>query len=230
MPYVYKTVTTAGAIFCYKHYSARYGKRSNRALNMCPTKEQQKAVNKRISNQRRLWTICDTFRKDDYFVTLTYRRDERPDDMDSAMKLIGRTLAKVSRKLKQSDIKLTYMHMAERGTKGAIHHHILIKNRFDIGLFAKMWTVGSVNIQQIYTSNMLKLGMYMIKGDSESSEKRYSQSRDIAAPKPVTEIIKAEKWLEKPRPKKGYDIINIVEGTDAEFAFPYQEYIMVKRE
>ncbi len=230
MPYVYKEVTTAGAIFCYKHYSARYGKRASRGANTTPTTDQQRAVNKRLATQRRLWTICDYFKKNDYFITLTYRRSERPESIEEAMKEFSRCFAKVGRVLKKRDIKLTYMHMCERGTHGAVHHHVLIKNTFEPSLIINAWTRGSVNVQKVYSSDMLKLGMYFLKGNSQNSEKRFSQSRNIIAPKPKVRIIKAERWTDKPRPRNGYDVANITDGTDLEYGFQYQEYIMVKRE
>jgi len=219
-------------MFRYKYHSARYGKKSGRGCNIKPTSEKQKFINKKISGQKRLWTICDNFEKDDYFITLTYRRDERPDSMDEAMECIKKFLAKLSRILKKRNTKLSYMQMTERGTKGGVHHHLLIKNRFDIGvIFEKnLWPYGSVNIQRVYSDNLLKLGMYMLKGDSEASEKRYSQSRDIVAPEPEVKIIAAEKWTEVPKPVKGYEVINVSDGVDMEYGYPYQEYIMVKRE
>ena len=230
--YLYKTVVTPQAIFCYKYYSLRYGKRGTRGVNISRTSDQQKTVNRRLAAQRRLWTICNNFRRSDYFITLTYRRDERPEDMDAAVRNAGRALARLSRILKRQGVKLSYYLMTERGAKGAVHHHILIRNCFDLGIIfsKKIWKHGAVQVKDIYTSSMLQLGRYFLKGDSAGSDKRYSQSRDIIAPKPKVEVIKAAKWRSKPRPKKGYDIIDIVDGVSEGFGMPYQEYIMVKRE
>lgn len=227
-----KTVNTPYAIFCYKYYSTRYRKRCNRSGKRSSTKEQQRAINKRLAAHKRLWTICNNFKRSDYFITLTYRRDARPDDIETAIRCAGAALARLSRILKRHGVKLSYYLMTERGTKGAVHHHVLIRNNFDLGLMfsKKIWKHGAVQVKDIYTSSMLQLGKYFLKGDSAESEKRYSQSRDVIAPKPKVEVIKAAKWHKKPRVKKGYEITDLVDGISAGFGFPYQEYIFVKRE
>ena len=230
--YLYKTVVTPQAIFCYKYYSLRYGKRGTRGTNISRTSDQQKAVNRRLAAHKRLWTICANFKRTDHFLTFTYRRDARPADMDEAVKCAGKAMARLSRILKRQGVKLSYYLMTERGERGAVHHHVLIRNNFDVGLIfgKRIWTHGAVQVKEIYTDSMLALGRYFLKGDSAASEKRYSQSRDVIAPKPKVEVIKAAKWRSKPRPKKGYDVIDVVDGVSEGFGMPYQEYIMVKRE
>lgn len=233
IPHIKKTVRTPRVTFCYKYYSSRYGKRSGtRAERRAPTTEQQKIINKRHSQQKKLWTICNNFKHDDYFLTFTYRRGNRPENMDEAIKNTSKAMARLSRLLKNKGIKLSYFLVTERGERGGVHHHVLIRNNFDIGLLfsRRIWTHGAVKLQDVYTKSILELAKYMLKGDSEKSEKRYSKSRDVVAPEPRVEVIKSKRWTDKPRPKKGYDIIDICEGTDMGFGFPYQEYIMVRRE
>jgi len=230
--YLRKTVKTPCCIFRYHYYSSRYGKKSKREKNTLPSSECQKAINKRIASHKRLWLICRHFKQNDYFLTFTYRRRDRPGDINKAVKLMGKALSKLARMLKKKGIKLTYFHVCERGERGGIHHHVLIKNRFQIGeLFnSDIWQYGKIMFELVYSKSVLKIAEYFIKGDSDKSEKRYTQSRDLIIPKPRTEIIKADSWNDKPRGMKGYNIINISDGIDSYSGKIYQEYILVKKE
>lgn len=232
MAYLKKTVNTKNIIFNYKYYSARYGKRKHKGGRTAPTSEQQKRINKRIQNQKRIWTICEHFNLQDYYITLTYRKCDRPADMEEATAILSKTLARLSRALKRQGVKLSYMTVTEYGKLGTVHHHVLIKNRFPIGEYIndKLWGYGKLQYEKVYTSSILQLAKYFVKGDSESSEKKYTQSRDIITPKPKTEIIKAERWSITPKAPAGYDVVDIYDGTDERFGCPYLEYIMVKRE
>lgn len=229
--YVMKTVKTPWCIFYYKHYSYACRKKGGRGAKIQVTSEQQKRINKRIASHKRLWTICEYFRKEDYFLTLTYRRENRPESIEEAVKLAGRALAKLSRRLKKQGVKLSYMHVCERGERGGVHHHLLIKNNFDSGeLFKGIWEHGKIVFDRIYTKGVVKLAEYFVKGDSDKSEKKFTQSRDLVCPKPRVQVIKAERWAEKPRGRKGYDIVNFVDGIDGEHGTAYQGYMLVKRE
>lgn len=238
--YLKKTVNTPFAIFVYKYNSWRYGRKATRGPNGEKTNDRQKLINKRIARHKRIWTICDNFDKQDYYITLTYRMKDRPDSIDEAMKIISYELGKVSRILKSKEKKLKYFHICERGQKGAVHHHLLIKNNFSISDLElrrdgkkrklNLWSYGKMMVEKVYSYDVIKLAKYFVKGDSEESEKRYSQSRDVICPEPKIEIIKAEKWRVIPEAKIGYDILEVQEGIDGMYGKGYQEYIQVRRE
>ena len=230
--YLRKTVETPWCIFRYQYHAARYGKKGKRRGNIFKSSEIQKAINKKIASQKRLWLICKYFSRDDYFLTFTYRRSERPENIDMAMRMMSKALQKLARKLKAKGIKLSYFHTCERGERGGVHHHVLIKNRFAIGdLFnADIWPYGKVIYEEVYSKGVVRLAEYFVKGDSESSEKKYSQSRDLITPKPKVEVIKSDGWLDKPRGKKGYDMVNLIDGIDGYAGKMYQGYMLVRRE
>lgn len=234
MAYIQKLVVTPNATFTYKHYSARYGKKGKRGERIGPTSQQQKKINMRIARHKILWTICWWFRRDDYLLTLTYRRADRPETAKEAAAKAGKALSKLRRILKDDGIKLSYMLMTERGERGAIHHHVLIKNRFNIGIFfdKRLWEYGGVHHDPEFMKNtpIIKIAKYFVKGNSDNSEKLFSKSRDLICPKPEVKIIPADTWREKPVIKKGYELWNLAEGVECERGTIYQEYIMVRRE
>lgn len=234
MPYIQTKVVTPNAIFISKHNSARYGKKGKRGERIGPTSEQQKEINKRISSQKWLWTICQWFRSTDYFLTFTYRLSDRPESIKEAHSIAGKVLGKLRRILKSRGKKLSYVLRTERGERGAVHHHVLIKNTFNIGIFFEkgLWSYGVVRYdpEEMKRKKIIQLAKYFIKGDSEKSEKAFSKSRDLVAPKPQVKIIPAEGWREKPVIKKGYELWNYNEGVEWERGTFYQGYILVKRE
>lgn len=234
MPYIQTKVVTPNAIFIHKHNSARYGKKGKRGERIGPTSEQQKEINKRISSQKWLWTICQWFRSTDYYLTFTYRKSDRPDSIKEASRIAGTVMGKLRRILKSRGKKLSYVLVTERGERGAVHHHVLIKNNFNIGIFFEkgLWSYGGVRYdpEEMKRKKIIQLAKYFIKGDSDKSEKVFSKSRDLVAPKPQVKIIPAEGWREKPIIKKGYELWNYDDGIECERGTFYQGYIMVKRE
>lgn len=238
MVYLKETVRAGPYIFTEKHYSLRYGKRNiprGPKINKCS--EKQKKINEFKKRRRLLWIFCANFKNGDKWLTLTYNKNKRPDNMEKAISDRKRFLRKIRDWYKKNNIPFVYMAMTERGVKGGLHHHIVIRGAVDYNIIAKAWekyggwkakTIGVDNIGG-HTDDILNVGRYFVKGRSGESEKNYTKSNNLFIPVPDTEIISAERWTSKPRPKKGYVIINIFDGFHDFFGMPYQEYIQVRR-
>lgn len=223
--YIQKTVKAGMCIFVYKHYSARYGKKRLRGKNIRETAPKQKIINRRISADKRLWTFLENFQKGDLWVELNYRLSERPGNMDAALKNIQTLLRPLARKLKAKGIRLTYMHCIEIGALGGVHHHIAFKNNFDPSLLVSLWKKGKVIIDTMYSDNLIKLAEYFVKGRNESSEKRYTQSRNLKVPVPHVKILKSERWKKDPQPPAGYVIHDLFNGYHDDIGYEYQRCI-----
>lgn len=238
MPYVKKTVTAGNYVFTEKHFAIRIGKKKiPRGPNIKKTSEQQQRINEYKKRRRLLWIFCTNFINGDKWITLTYNKGKRPDDMDGAIKDRKQFLRRLRDRYNRNKIPFAYMAMTERGTKGGIHHHIVIRGSADYNLIAKAWeryggwqakTIGVDNIGG-FTDDILNLGKYFVKGRSENSEKNYTKSNNLRLPKIDIEIIEAQRWTSKPRPKKGYDILDVYDGFHDFFGRPYQDYIQVRR-
>ena len=163
MAYIEKTIIAGEHIFKEKSFSARYGKKNiPRGPNWNECSEVQRRRNELLKKKRIVWNICTNFKKSDWWVTLTYRRTERPDSMVMAKKQRSRFIRRLREKLKKKDIPLTYNAMTERGVKGGLHHHFIIKNVFDIGIIISLWEHGKVHIENIYTDSMYDLSLIHI--------------------------------------------------------------------
>lgn len=228
--YIQKTVKAGMCTFVYKHYSARYGKKSPRGRNIQKTSPKQKVINKRICADKRIWTFLENFQKGDLWVEFNYRLSERPGDMDAALANMQNLLRPLARKLKAKGIRLTYMHCIEVGRLGGVHHHIAFKNNFDPSLLVTLWEKGKVIIDRMYSDNLIKLAEYFVKGRSESSEKRYTQSRNLKVPVPHVKILKSERWKKDPVVPAGYYIHDLFNGYHDDVGYEYQRCIYRKNE
>lgn len=238
MLYVKKTTRAGNYIFTEKHFSSRIGKKNiPRGPNINKCSEKQEKINEFNKRRRLLWIFCANFINGDKWITLTYSRSKRPDDMEGAIKDRKKFLRRLRDWYKRNGIPFLYMAMTERGTKGALHHHIAIHGIVNYNIIAKAWekfggwkakTIGADNIGG-YTDDILNVGKYFVKGHYENSEKNYTKSSNLFIPKPEIEIIQAERWTSKPRPQKGYVVLDIYDGFHDFFGMPYQEYIQVRR-
>ena len=235
MPYIKMTVTAGKDEYTYKYHSARYGKKCDRGGNIKPTPKEQRKINKRIAERKRQWTASANFGKDDWYVTLTYRRNERPESNAAAHAVLMNIIAKLRRKLKRQGVPLYYMCSTETGEKGAVHHHLIIKNNFNIGMLLELWKHGRIDTVSIYTDSMAVLGGYLTKdadsgkhANKKAARKReaiFSSSRNLKKPKIRKQIIKAITFSEIPVPKKDCYIIHEYSGIQSIAGYLYQEYI-----
>lgn len=228
--YIQKTVKAGMCTFVYRHYSARYGKRGIRGGNTNRTTPKQKIINRRISSDKKIWTFLENFQKGDLWVEFNYRLSERPQNTEAALKNIQELLRPLARKLKAKGIRLTYMHCIETGALGGVHHHIAFKNNFEPSLLVSLWKKGKVIIDTMYSDNLIRLAEYFVKGRSESSEKRYTQSRNLKIPPVQIKILKSERWKKEPKPPAGYCIYDLFNGYHDDIGYEYQRCIYKKNE
>lgn len=241
MAYIQLTVNAGYDTYTYKYHSHRYGLKANkRGKNITPTTKEQKRINKRISERKRQWTASANFTKGDWWVTLTYRRQERPEENKAAHKILTKTLSQLRRKLKRQRTEFYYMGKTERGEKGAVHHHLLIKNNFDIGRLIELWKYGRVDIVSIYTGSMAILSDYINKDSNASAKHKnkleqklretlHTASRNLKKPEIKKKVINASTFSEMPAHKKDYYIIHCYNGFQSEAGYMYQEYIQTRQ-
>lgn len=251
MPYLKTEVKCGPYIFTYKGFALRYLKKNARGPNIKITTEAQKARNQYYSRRKRIWLIATNFSKGDLWITLTYKKNNRPADMAGAKKDRTKFIRKIRNHCKKNNIRFIYMGMTEIGMRGGVHHHFIMKNGIDESKifqawknfgFVKIGAIGDIETeiqsdefdeyeeQKKHTEDdVIRLAKYFVKGDSDKSEKNYIQSRYLKQPKIRKQIIKAERWTGIPKPKKGYTIQSVYDGFHDFSGFPYQEYLMIRR-
>ena len=89
--------------------------------------------------------------KNDYFATFTFRVEERPPDMDTAIKLHKDFCDKVRSIYKKHGIKFKWLRNIEVGTKGAWHIHMVLNRIPDTDIIIReAWPYGKVLTQLLY--------------------------------------------------------------------------------
>lgn len=206
MGYYNKTVICKNMTFEYKYYAVRSSgqKCKGRSENREKTREGQKQINRKMSAYKKIWDVCNNFDKGDYWLTLTYRQGERPEDIQTAHKNLKKLMRNVNYFLKKRGFENVYMGKSERGRKGGLHHHLMIKAYPGlIEYIMKKWECGKIYIDTAYSENLQQLGEYFAKEDAAAVETLFTASRNLKKPKIVRKKIKAKTFRQDPPMKKG---------------------------
>lgn len=242
MPY-YRARCNAGRTRDFEYY---YTYRYNGSGGICrkrgkrekPTKEAQKVVNWRRRCKKLTRILNANFSGDDYYITLTYKKEERPDGTGELRKQIRNLLDRLRKIQLRDGNKLKYVWTAEVGKRGATHIHI-VANKIDIKKVRDTWIYGFIDVKPLDTSGQYrKLAEYLIKY-SEDTEKnigtmvgnRYNPSRNLKQPVPDREVIKSRKRLpETIRVPSGWylDKESVRSGIHEFTGMEYLSYTLIK--
>lgn len=234
MPYIKSTIVAGNTIEIKKYYSNRYkAKGIKRGERREVTTEEQKKRNIKYAEDKLRWRMNANFKDGDYHLELDYRLENRPDGKEQMREDANAFLKQMRKEYKKAGIEFKYIHVMEIGKKGARHHHLVI-NEIPLEVLRKCWTKGGMHITPLNTNGQYKkLASYFIKYSSRSKElqgKMWNASRNLVIPEPKKEIIKANKYMDEPKPKKGYYIEKetLYSDIDSYSGYPFLKYTMVK--
>jgi hypothetical protein len=235
MAYIRKEYYFDDSIEVEKNYNGRYGapgvKRKKKKKATPEEIVKQNLLNK-IKKVKRL--IKWNFRKGDYWSTFTYPRGQSP-PIEEGKKNIERFVRNLRGKYKRLGCDLKYIIRTEIGSKGALHHHVIL-NRINVNgmttdtLLAETWKYGHIRNQLLYEEgDYRELAAYITKPGDEKTLRNYTRSRNLIQKEPVKRLILRKEIEEEPKPRKGYyiDKNSIAEGTNPT-GHKYQHYTMIK--
>ncbi len=236
MPYIQKIVKAGKTIEVFKYYTYRCkGKGVARGCRCGKTKENVAKLNQRNAENHLRWIINSNFGEGDYYITLTYRKENRKSPL-SAKEILKAFLRKLRKKYKDYGVELKYIAVTEYENK-AIHHHLILNNAFNGKEIANLWQYGRPNIKHLdNTGEYSQLAAYLIKETSKTfgtskavAGQRYSRSRNLIEPEIEERIIPHESWRDNPKPKKGYYIQGEPEiGVHETSGYGFMHYTMVR--
>ncbi len=218
--------------------SGRYGKKGSPAPRRLPTPEEVARTNEKNCIKKLRRKIQANFDPGDLFLTLTYKKEIRPDAKE-ARRILKNYLERLRRKWKKAGAPLKYIIVTEYENK-SIHHHLILNDLPD-GSGAKAanqcWKGnGGTHTEYLYEDGHYEdLAAYLVKETKKTfrkpgspSKARYSCSRNLIDPKPKTTILKSDRWPEDPRVPKGYylDKQSLVNGVN-KMGYRYQYYRLV---
>lgn len=193
------------------------------------TPEDIARVNQWQKTKKARHRILKYFGKNDYFVTITYRRDARPPDMETAKKQFRKLVEFIRTKYRKQEVELRWIRNIERGPKGAWHIHMILNRIPDTDIILQeAWKLGKIHIQLLYESKSFqKLAEYITK-TNEKGESSYSTSRNMPLPEP--EVKKLKRFPREAKPKKGYYIEKetYYEGINPVTGYRYRHYTLIK--
>lgn len=193
--------------------------------------------------------IKANFKPRDWFLTLTYSEEHKPQDEKSAKKNIRNFHSRTKRLCDKLGIDYKYLVTTELGERsGRWHHHIVLPGRITYEQLEKLWYQGAVNPKRLWADNNInsdndmlnvhRLAEYFVgvnktgkmRDDRVGCQKRYSFSRNCIEPK-VTYEVMSPKWMKCPRIPRGWKIAagSLEEYCDS-FGMMHQRYIIVKKE
>lgn len=241
MPYVEEKCVAGKVVEIKKYYSSRYRKKGiPRRKNKKPTSEEQKVINNRKAEEVLRRKINTNFKEGDYHLILNYRVEDRPKDKEEVKQQIAKYLRSLRREYKKQGIEMKYIHVVEVGSKGAMHHHLVI-NEIEPKILSSLWKYGRISINPLDESGQYKkLASYLIKytekvigTEYEIHGKRWNSSKNLKEPKVTKRVVSSKTgYREDVKAQKGYYIEkeSIQAGIDPWSGYPYLKYSMVKLE
>lgn len=244
MPYIKEIIIAGKTIEINKYYTQKYkSKKTVRGPIENNTKEAQLKINNRLAEKKLRLLLNTNFKENDYHLVLNYEKNKRPVTKEDMQHDIKTFLKKLRTEYKKQDKELKYVHVIERGSRGALHHHLVINN-IDPKVVTKIWTKGRCNFNPLDSSGQYKqLASYLLKytnkvigTEDELSRKRWSSSRNLDKPIVKKEIIKKADSFKTdatiPKKYKNYyvDKNSIKAGIHEGTGYMYFSYTLIRIE
>ena len=237
MSYIFAVTKAGRTMLVEKYHSSRYNQKGiPRGKNRNKTKENQERVNRRQDIKRLTLLLNENFGYGDYHLTMTYAPAHRPDTMEEARKDLQKVIRKMRSCYKRADKELRYIAVTEYGTKGALHHHIVINGGVGTREIQDIWQKGRCHFHPLdKDGEYSRLAAYLMKKKKNWKEqggtgKYYKRSNNLVMPVTNKQIITSrDGYYEKPRARKGYYIEgDTVQSGYTKEGWPYMSYILVK--
>lgn len=241
MAYLYKRVKTKHKDFitrvkCF-YYNPEASKKG-RGVRRKSTGVSKQERNRLNSYKRKQYLIYNNFDIGDLWITLTYNKDNIPGSPEEAHKVLRDTLGNIRKKLAREKIPFVYYAKTEAGEKTRVHHHLFIKNNFNvISVLYDYWKqFGKVyDFREIYNFKSGKLVKYFLDGGDHKGLdfEKYTHSRNLKEPEIEIRIMPFESFRERPKIPKSEDgaryiIHNLYNGCPDSSGYVYQEYELIK--
>ena len=249
MAYRKTTVKTACSLEITESHSNRLRPPgSGREKRKTPTPEAMRKSNQRARERKAVALMRNNFRTGDCYMTLTWKPEDRPEDMSEARREVTNFLERVKRRYARYGQELRYMANIEEGARGAWHMHIVVNELQDerktpmaASIMSSCWPYGRIDVDHLRPDGMFrKLAEYITKTpESDPSRCRQSKmlrSRNLVKPEVETKeytrrqaMDRQGHWKDIKVPQGYYlDETSIYEGRNLFTGFPYRRYSLIR--
>lgn len=237
--YRQKTYRCGKAVYIEKTQTRVYKKGEVREKRRKPTPQEKQEENDRAAERRLARKIAANFTGEDLWITLTYRKDERPSPQEAKGRL-KKFITGLREDYRKAGYELKYIIVTEYQGK-SIHHHAIINGIPDAAkLIRGRWRHGRPDFKMMDESGEYsELASYIIKETAKTfrdpgaaNRQRYTCSRNLIIPEPEVKRVSAKTFRKQPKPWKGYELLkgSLVQGISAVTGYMYQYYTMIKTE
>lgn len=228
-----------------KYHTFRlHPKGEKRGSRKKPTLQEIEQANRRAAEKRMVMKMVENFGDDDVEITLTYKKELRPEEWETMKRHFKNFVARMKRHYKKLGLDFKYMGVIE---VNPFHFHVVINGCPDLfKVLRDLWIWGGAHITPLYLDKDFKgLVKYWFKQTDKGNERevdnypgkqRYFCSRNLRKPVETVEIVRANSWKDeivvpKSLEKLGYSLEedSIERGFDV-FGYPYLEYTFIKHE
>lgn len=200
-----------------------------------PTAEEVKKNNLRMAKAKLRMLIDNNFREDDYYLTLTFKKELAPEESKKAIQKFVRDLRKQYRRAEE---ELKYIYIAEE--KGRLHFHMLVNREIELttSLMRKLWPYGFTEIKYYRgaAEDAIAMAEYFTKErniENDNSERIFKRtwvkSNNVHPPEEKVKVMKATEWRREVNVPQGYymDKDSYIEGVN-NAGYPFRFYRLIK--
>ncbi|MCM1088945.1 MAG: hypothetical protein NC419_12375 [Muribaculaceae bacterium] len=175
------------------YYAARTDtKEGARRKKANKTSEAQEKVNRRQAEKKLTWILNENFDGTSLYVTLSYEKEKRPAGKEELRADTDKFLRDIRKEYKAAGSVAKYVWVAEVGTRGAVHIHMVL-NAIEIAKLKKHWKKGFISVKPLDDSGQYrKLAAYLVKYSEQTmrtcegfSGRRYNSSKNLKIPQPT---------------------------------------------
>lgn len=190
-----------------------------RGKRRAPTSESVIKKNKKTLIMR-LWSlIVSNYDEHDYYITITYDDERRPESEEAAKKNFARYKRKLKRETEKKGVELRMVWVTESGTRNKYHHHMIINKEVPRDLIFDLWRAdmgGVIGKAQELNKNagnspdFYDLACYLVKEKTagydrakDFNKKAYSRTRNLIDAETEVKCVKRQLV----EPPDGYEVV-----------------------
>lgn len=242
--YIYKDV-----IEREEYHDGKYGAPGKeREKRKKATPDQVERINQYNKTKTARRRMLEYFRADDWLITLTYRKERRPCNMEECKKHFKKMVRKLRRVYRKRGYELYWIRNIENTVRNNWHIHLIINQLPDINLFLlfkEIWIYGTIKPKLLYENGgFWELAEYITKdentkkeyvsegildhGEKGITEASYSTSRNMPLKEPDIKILK--RWPKKLKIEEGWvlDKDHSYEGINPVTGYKYRHYRLIR--
>ncbi|MDO4553682.1 MAG: hypothetical protein Q4B70_00885 [Lachnospiraceae bacterium] len=183
-PYLYKTKTiTSGKLTEVEIFPVFKYKRDRPRNKEKKTKQSQWNLNDKNARKKFIRYLCTNFANKDYWCTFNYA--EPPESIEEAEKNMKNYIRRLNYRRKKDGLpSARYMYITEIGSKGRVHHHLVIDGLVDRDTIEDLWTLGKRNhVRRLEEDDFGLTGLAAYLSKDPKGRKRWKGSKNLKKPK-----------------------------------------------